>query len=171
MLRAEIAKDVTDPRFISLYSAAFPETEKIPLRNLRRTFGRGGILRLFFDNDRYVGLCYTFEVNGVIFLVYLAVRDDLRSLGYGSEILEYMASEKKNKKMFLVVEQECGTPAEIKLKHRRKEFYRRNGWKDTGCKLLSDGYYFDSMYLDNSIPEEDLISTIKYYEEVHTGAR
>lgn len=171
MLRMEIAKNVTDPRFMRLFSISFPENEKIPLRNLRRTFGRGGVLRMFYDSDRFVGICYTFEANGIIFLVYLATVPELQSMGYGSEILDYMATEKKNRYMFLVLEQENGTPAEMKICRRRKEFYRRNGWKDTGCKLLSDGYYFDSMYLDNYIPEDDMISTIKYYEEVHTGAR
>lgn len=171
MLKVTVSKRTDIPEFATLYSASFPANEKIPLGNLRRTFGRGGNLFLFHEENRFVGFCYAFEYGGNIFLVYLATEPELRGMGYGSEILDYMATYKKRKSMFLVVEKECGTPEECRLRRRRKDFYKRNGWKDTGCELLSDGVYFDSMYLDTPIPENDMIATIRYYEEIHTGER
>ena len=169
MLRSVETTDTDNSDFKCLFESSFADFEKIPFANLRRTFGKGGVLRLFYDGDRFTGLCYTFERDSTVFLVYIATLPELRGHGYGSEILGLTAEANKGKRLFLVLEKEEGTPEERKLKHRRKEFYHRNGWRDTGVDLLSDGYFFDSMYLGEYIPEDRMKATVRAYENIHNG--
>lgn len=171
MLREVITRDVSDPRFLQLYRGSFPDSERIPIRNIQRTFGRGGTLRFFFDSDVFVGFTFAFETEGTIFFVYLAVEPSQRGKGYGTDILSMMAESKGRKHMFLVLEKVSGEGEEYRVRKARRDLYLRNGWHPTGTDILSDGFWFESMYIDSQVTEEEMLATVKYYEEVHTGER
>ncbi len=171
MLREVLTRDLNDPRFQHLYLTAFPESERIPLRNIQRTFGRGGKLRFYFDSDEFVGFTFAFETEDTVFFVYLAVVPGHRGKGYGTDMLSMMAETKGRKRMFLVLEKVSGEGEEYRIRKARRDLYLRNGWHPTGTDLLSDGCWFESMYIDSQIPEDELLATVKYYEEVHTGER
>ncbi len=171
MLREVLSRDLNDPRFQRLYLTAFPEFERIPLRNLQRTFGRGGKLKFYYDSDVFVGITFTFETEDTVFFVYFAVVPEQRGKGYGTDILSMVAESKGRKRMFLVLEKVSGEGEEHRIRKARRDLYLRNGWRPAGTELLSDGYWFEAMYIDVPIPEEELLATVKYYEEVHTGER
>ena len=152
----------------ALYDSSFPDEERIPYGNLERTFGNGGELVSFSDSGDFVGFCYSFEHEGVVFLVYIATVPESRGRGYGKEMLDAVRSMKTGKVVFLVLEgSDSDDPSDIR--NRRRNFYLRNGCRDTGFRVLSDDVYFDSMFVQGSCPEKVVDSTVRYYEDLHNG--
>lgn len=167
MLKTE-ALDSIPENIRRLYRGSFPDEERIPFSNLERTFGRGGELLSFSDDGDFIGFCYSFEHDGMVFLVYIATEPSLRGKGYGREMLDIVRSRKGGRTVFLVLEgSDTDDPSDIRV--RRKGFYLRNGCIDTGTRLLSDDVYFDSMFVLGSCPPERLQSAVDYYEDVHNG--
>ena len=167
MFRAESVKEI--PECVrTLYEHSFPSEEKIPYGNLMRTFGRGGDLELFYDDDSFVGFCYSFESEGSVFLVYIATLPELRGKGYGARMLQEMRSIKEGRDMFLVLEGTDGTDAD-EIRIRRHNFYIRNGCTDTGERILSDDVYFDSMNVLGTNTFESMDRTVRLYEDIHNG--
>lgn len=164
MLTVRGSEDIGDPEFLRLYGSSFTAEEKIPLKNLTRTFGKGGDLRFYYDSDRFIGFTYCFEHDGITFFVYFATDSACRNRGYGSQILEIMKNRYADKKIFLVLH-----PQTNEISKRRHGFYLRNGWKDTGNRILSDGYYFDSMFLEKPISEAEMMRAVGFYEDCHNG--
>lgn len=169
MLRTVDTTDVSDPRFTKLFGESFAPEEKIPFVNLSRTFGKGGKLTFYNDGDVFVGFTYSFEDDGHVFLVYIATEPSLRNRGYGSKVLRSFENTNAGKDLFLVVEPVEGSIEEKRLRGRRQAFYERNGWRNTGYRLLSDGVYFDSLYYRHNYPEKILSKVVKTYEDVHNG--
>lgn len=167
MLSSEVVQDIPDA-VRSLYMSSFPPEERIPYENLERTFGRGGELRVFTD-EAFVGFSYTFEHDGSVFLVYIATDPSLRGRGYGAEMLESIRDSKPGRRIFLVLEGVYGTPEEAELRLRRRNFYLRNGCRETGCRLLSDDVMLDSLGVSGENTFESMDATVRYYEDVHNG--
>ena len=167
MLRSESRDDI--PQCVrELYDSSFPDEERIPYGNLERTFGCGGDLEVFTDDGRFVGFCYSFEHDGIVFLVYIATVPECRGRGYGKEMLDRIRSIKDGRVVFLVLEgSDSDDPADIR--NRRRNFYLRNGCTDTGFRVLSDDVYFDSMFVQGGCPEETVDRTVRYYEDLHNG--
>ncbi len=169
MLTAREAADVTDTVFQKLYDVSFTPEEKIPLENLKRTFGKGGKLLFYYDNDTFVGFTYCFEQKNITFFVYFATCPKFRNRGYGSQILGMIKQRYSGRKLFLVVESLDEIAPDSELRSRRHRFYERNGWRNANTRLLSDGYYFDSMYLGEPVDGKEMSSAVEYYENVHNG--
>ncbi|MCQ2070191.1 MAG: GNAT family N-acetyltransferase [archaeon] len=126
-------------------------------------------MRFYFDSSEFVGFCYTFEYKTSVYLAYLAVCPELRGEGYGSEIVDMVLGEYKHHNVFLTVEKEFGNIEEMRIRHRRREFYRHNGWRDTGLVFVSEGLEFNAFYVDSMIHEEDLHETLRYFEHAQRG--
>ena len=141
-------RDVAD-----LYTEAFPPVERIPLRKLIR---RGYDFEGAYEGEELVGLYCTVPGDGMTFLFYLAVRKDLRGRGYGSEILRKVC-EDSSVSVVLNIEYTGEDTPEDDGKLRRKVFYLRNGFTDSGYVLedeqgrfnvLSDGEFDAGRYSD-----------------------
>ena len=147
MMRYTETTNISDPRFLTLYNSAFPPEERIPPALLARTFGHGGRLRYYFDSDAFVGFSLTYDHDGVRFITYIAVVPELRGEGYGSDILDSIASDGTPRGMFLTAETVEGKGEEMKQRNDRRRFYRRNGWKPTGFiipgKVTREVYQLD----------------------------
>ena len=152
----------------TLYDSSFPDEERIPYGNLERTFGNGGELVAFSDDGTFVGFSYSFEHDGVVFLVYIATVPESRGKGYGKEMLDRVRSMKGGKVVFLVLEgSDSDDPSD--MRNRRRNFYLRNGCTDTGFRVLSDDVYFDSMFVQGSCPQDTVDRTVSFYEDLHNG--
>ena len=72
----------------SLYEAAFPVEERLPLWQLSwNSLKRGQSFLAYFDQGVFVGLTYTIYTDNLVYLLFLAVEESKQSLGYGSQIL------------------------------------------------------------------------------------
>lgn len=93
MLTVRVSEDIGNPDFVELYESSFTAEEKIPLKNLARTFGNGGNLDFYYDSDVFVGFTFCFEHDKITFFVYFATCPACRNKGFGSKILEIMKNQ------------------------------------------------------------------------------
>lgn len=116
-----------------LYLSAFPEIERHPIEELFDACDTGKCEWLvFLDNEVFLGMAYMIINDGIAFLLYLAVEENERNKGYGSTILSELSKQYKGMEVILLIEslhEECDNMA---IRIRRRGFYLRNGFHDTG---------------------------------------
>ncbi len=118
---------------------AIPECERNSFKDLMNT----GATILGIYEDGPVGFLVIREYKRILYLAYLAVSSVLRSNGIGGKALEELVSN--NSDHMIVVEYEAPNPAsaENELNIRRKGFYKRNGFCETGYFTFYDDTEFE----------------------------
>lgn len=123
-----------------LYLTAFPKIERHRLSELFRAARKGDseFLR-FSDEGEFIGLAYMIIRSSVAFLLYFAVDDSNRNRGYGSAILEAIRTRYEGKDVVLLIESLHEKCDNMDIRIRRKGFYLRNGFRETGLIQTSFG--------------------------------
>ena len=120
------------PEFWNLYSAAFPETERIPEDDLRSL---ASVLPLtitsWYAGGTFVAMTIVYERPEVCWFWYFAVCESLRGRGYGTMILERIKSRYKDIGLILDMESPRQEADNDEQRRRRYAFYLRNGFSDT----------------------------------------
>ena len=118
---------------------AIPECERNSLMDLMNT----GATILGIYEDGPVGFLVIREYKSILYLAYLAVDRALRSKGIGGKALKRLVSN--NTDRMIVVEYEAPNPSlpENELNVRRKGFYKRNGFCETGYFTFYDNTEFE----------------------------
>lgn len=126
------------PFICHLMKTAFPRNEQFPLWVLRLLALREKVnFRAFYDGEQFCGVLYTAENNKYVFVLYLAVNDEIRSKGYGSQILQWLKSV--TSKIIVLNVEAIDPSAENSLqREKRIAFYRRNGITDTGYTFVDE---------------------------------
>lgn len=128
----------TFKKVASLYEAAFPVEERLPLWQLsRNSLKRGQSFLAYFDQEVFVGLTYTIYTDNLVYLLFLAVEESKHSQGYGSQILAQVKEEAGGRPCVLTIEpmdEEQVSNRGQRLK--RLAFYERNGYQ-----LLKHSYF------------------------------
>lgn len=116
-----------------LYLKAFPEIERHPIDELFIACDTGKCEWLIFkDGDTFIGMAYMVINDSIAFLLYLAVEEGQRNKGYGARILRELTKLYAGKEVVLLIEslhEECDN---MDIRIRRKGFYLRNSFHDTG---------------------------------------
>ena len=147
-----------------LYQKSFPASEKKPFWMIVKMHRKGAShVWRFTRNGKFAGLIITINGDSHILLDYLAVEENQRGTGIGTEILQLMRKEYAGKGVFLeiesVYEQSDNQPERI----RRKHFYEKSGMTSMevfvwlfgvkmelmgfDCQLTFDEYH--AFYRDN----------------------
>lgn len=118
-----------------IYTDAFKKEERMPfflMIAMAKLWNTAFYAFYDTDNTKPCGTIYLAKIGKVVFIMFFAVDEELRSKGYGSVILEKIRSLYPNKKIVISIER-CDEEAEdLELRKRRKNFYLRNGYKETG---------------------------------------
>lgn len=140
---------------------AFDPGDAVEWSLLKRRQEEGyGVYDAYVENATVVGITYRCYYPDVTYLLYLAVRKDLRCRGFGQEILKIVMEQEKAP-MMLDVESVLETQKEdIQLRVRRKKFYLRNGWQDTGHVLRDDGGYYDILATDGLARDQEFLDAM-----------
>lgn len=132
-----------DHEWKELYERAFPKSEKYPLIMLQLLTCRSGIdAHAFFDEGEFVGMIYTVASEKMVFVLYLAVNDAIRSKGYGTKIVEWLKKRAGSRTIGLNIEPVDSTAENAEQRARRASFYERNGIVDTGYRLAAQGQIY-----------------------------
>lgn len=122
-----------------IYFSSFPKEERMPFPlMIAMSYLWNTKFYCFYDGDSLCGFTYLAILFNQVFIMFFAVDENMRNKGYGSEILQ-LISEKYPKKKVIVSIEPCIVNSEnYELASRRKNFYQRNGFQESGymVKLL-----------------------------------
>lgn len=122
-----------------LQKRAFPKEEQYPFWILKLMALRKGVDYLaYYHNDLFCGISYTSSTEQMMYVLYLAVNDEIRSKGYGTMMLNYLRDICGKKEITLNVEPLDKNASNYEQRVRRMEFYNRNGFQNTGYRMIDD---------------------------------
>ncbi len=169
MLHSEHITDMVPDEISNLYLSSFSDTEKIPLENIQRAMRGGGELIRYSDEGRFIGFTFSFVSDDKAFLIYFATVPEVRSKGYGKEILSILTDRYNDKISFLVAEPLDESADDICMRRRRHEYYKRNGMRLAEFTVISDDYPFNVFFMNGELSEKETAGFVRYYEDVHNG--
>lgn len=121
----------TFKKVASLYEAAFPVEERLPLWQLSwNSLKNGQSFLAYFDQEVFIGFTYAICTDNPVYLLFLAVEESKQSQGYGSQILAQVREEAGERPCVLTIEpmdEEQVSNRAQRLK--RLAFYERNGYQ------------------------------------------
>ena len=144
------------PQVKALYESAFPANERIPIKHLlddkiKREFWA------FFDGDLFCGFSNSITHGSITNIVYFAVVSELRSRGYGSQILQ--AIRKQHPDTCIVVdievEEDSKDAEELERRIRRREFYTRNGFDSSPVDYVWQGEHYRLLSAGGTVTEKE----------------
>lgn len=123
-----------------MYLNAFPPAERMPFPVMvaMSKLWHTDFLE-FYDGDILCGFIYLAHNRKLVFIMFLAVDEVLRSKGYGSAILHEIQNRYPDKKIIVSIEPCDAVAPDLALRTRRKAFYSRNGYRETGYRMRLSG--------------------------------
>lgn len=125
------------PRIKALLEGSFPKNERFPLSLLLFRAARKDVDFLaYYDDGAFCGFSYSVKTKNTLLVLYIAVDANARSKGYGSAILSHLTSLSKDRAITLNVEAPDACAENNAQRLKRMAFYKRNGFCDTGFRLI-----------------------------------
>lgn len=150
-----------------LYRTAFPKEERLPWWVLRlSTLEQGVELAAYYDEGEFCGFTHTTVTEDVLFVMFLAVDDTVRGVGYGSAILEHLKSKAQGRPVILNVEPLDDAAPNADERVRRMRFYEKNGFYDTGYNIAEVGGIFRVL---STVPELNVPAYLKVFAKLSFG--
>ena len=112
----------------------------------------------YYYNDEFIGLCFFTKKKNKMFILYLAVNEKLKGMGYGSIILKSL--EPSNNHIYLNVEPIDFNATNNEERIKRIRFYKHNGFELTNY-LLNDGNIEYQILATNEFNEKEYSDSIK----------
>ena len=149
----------------SLYEAAFPVEERLPLRQLSwNSLKNGQSFLAYFDQKVFIGFTYAICTNNLVYLLFLAVEESKQSQGYGSQILAQVGKKQERRPCVLTIEpmdEEDASNRTQRLKHLA--FYENNGYQSLNHFYFEGTERYQILITDRSLSldkiEQDLAKT------------
>lgn len=148
----------------ALYESAFPANERIPIKHLlddkiKREFWA------FFNKDngenaaapKFCGFSNSITHGSITNIVYFAVVPELRSRGYGSQILQAIRRQHPDTCIVvdIEVEEDSKDAEELERRIRRREFYTRNGFDSSPVDYVWQGEHYRLLSAGGTVTEKE----------------
>lgn len=144
----------------NLFVTAFPREERPPMWMLTRRCRQGKAkFCAVLDSGEFVGLTYVVGTDKVKTLMFLAIAENARDGGYGTEILRCVHDKYKDVKLFLNIEPLDRNAPNYEQRCRRKAFYNKNGLDLLDYQVREAGVTYEMLTYGEYV-------TRKEYEEV-----
>lgn len=142
----------------------FPPLELKPLKSIEEAVKKGWYkVYLACDKNEIKGYAnIAFCGEGIYFLDYFAVMENVRGTGVGTAFFNHLPSVTNAKCILLEVEsvESAKNEAEAELRKRRIAFYKRSGCVDTGCVYNVFGVEYN-VFINKDIPlTSDFLATV-----------
>lgn len=142
----QVTAATADDQIRRLYETAFPVEEQIPWPDLMQLLGNMPLdFTAYYDGAVFVGLTIVYRRPTFNWFWYFAVSENLRSRGYGQQILTRLLDRYKASSNILDMESPEQICANREQRRRRHAFYLRNGFRDTGVGRSFDGIDYTIM--------------------------
>lgn len=142
-----------------IYETSFSKSEKFPFWVLKQCAKENNVrLDSIIDHntDKIIGMSFLISYDDIAYLMYVAIDKKYRNKGFGSLVLRDLILRQADTSILLCIEKPSTEKEDIKA--RRKGFYLRNGFYETGCFIEDTGveYEFLSSSKERIITEHDL---------------
>lgn len=87
------------------------------------------------DDDTFVGFMVVMLYENLAYLFFLAINENSRGKGYGSRAIETLRAEYPDKTQTVDFEMLDDTAPNKEQREKRRSFYLRNGYRETGLFL------------------------------------
>lgn len=147
-----------------LYHTAFPPIEQFPFSFLyRKSLSKSIDFIALYDDNKLLGLLYITKSGETSIVFYFAILDDLRNQNYGSRVLEWLQANSKTKNISLILEWQDPSADNYEIRKRRKAFYLRNGFKETGLvhKSLDKTSQYEIISTTGELNHNEYLDAIK----------
>ncbi len=120
--------------FTEINNEAFPKNERCPLDRFFELQKMGLDVDIigFFEENELLGFFVSMKKGVCAYAWFFAIREDLRSLGLGTKALRLIFEKYKNYQIVLDFEAIDESAPNNEQRIHRKNFYLRNGFKETG---------------------------------------
>ena len=116
---------------MKLYRRAFPSNERQPLAPLLNDPLKQGEIFGALDDKGFAGFFVLLTYKDITHILYLAIEEDRREYGYGSEILKLIQMMYPNNRIIADVEMVEEDSENYLQRKKRMHFYLRNGYQLT----------------------------------------
>ena len=99
-----------------------------------------------YDAEEFVGFTTVYPGTRLAYVFFLAVHKDARSRGYGTRILQLLHDHYAGRRIVLDIEPVDPSVPDNAMRIRRKQFYLRNGFLESGYMLKYLGLSFEILY-------------------------
>lgn len=113
------------------------------------------------DEDSFVGFMVVLTYENLAYLFFLAIVSSCRSKGYGSRAIETLKAEYPEKKQVVDFEMLDDSANNSVQRERRRNFYLRNGYKETGFFLSYLGVDYEVFCMDHDFDQETFKAMMK----------
>lgn len=132
------------PQVERLAREAFPPEEYLAPQTLLRMAREGQLVFLALtEEDRFVGYMAVRLYEDLVYLFFLAIDPSRRGQGYGSRALETLRARYSERQLVVDLEMQDDAAENSAQRQRRKAFYLKNGYRETGLFLSYLGVQYE----------------------------
>jgi GNAT superfamily N-acetyltransferase len=161
----EITKVSEDKAVLEeINTEAIPDNERTSLDDLFAT-GMDGNLEVLgvYEENRPVGFFVVRKYKNTRYLAYFAIKAECRSKGIGSKALALLINRYPNCQIVVEFEAPRKDAKENDMTVRRRNFYLRNGFHETGCFTFYDGVEFEIACSRPIFVEQEFEGFVEYF--------
>lgn len=165
----DITKDMASYCIVSnLQMTAFPPEERFTMEEILALAESDHIeYKSFWEEKQLCGILFYNIGETMLYLFYLAVPPEMRSKGYGAQLLHWLSGMYPDKTIVGNIEP-TGLDAENEYQRiRRYEFYNRNGFHREPFRLFDDSGMYDIIFTGSAFDEKEYLRLI---DELGFGA-
>lgn len=145
-----------------LAKEAFPPEEYLsPEQLLKMSETDGFDFWILSDEDTFAGFMVVQTYKNLAYLFFLAIDSSCRSRGYGSRAIETLRIAYPDKKHIVDFEMLDITSFNYTQRVKRRIFYLRNGYKETGLFLSYLGVDYEVFCMDDDFSQEEFKEMMK----------
>lgn len=113
------------------------------------------------DQEEFVGFMVVQTYQDIAYLFFLAITPDHRSKGYGSRAIETLKWRYAGKKQVVDLEMLDDSAVNSGQREKRRAFYLRNGYRETGLFLSYLGVDYEVLCMDEEFDAEAFQAMMK----------
>ncbi len=138
-----------------IYRDSFPEQERASFNLLIFNLIRKCELYVLLDNNEISGFIYLINYKTMVFILYLAIDSLKRGKGYGAYILNWCKEYKKDKTIYLNIDEIDNKFEDNNIREKRLKFYQKNGFILTNYMSVEKKCNFNIMSTEDTFNIEE----------------
>lgn len=156
---------------VDLYLQAFPENERTPLDMLLSDGEDGKDLLAFYNDNTFCGFAQLLTNWDLTHILYFAILEPLRGQGFGGKCLQTICQFKHGNRVIADIERPDVAAENIDQRQQRKQFYLRNGFKETQVRYNWHGEAYEILSAGGDVTTEEFHAFWKAFHRRHPESK